>query len=139
MSEFLLCKGQISQLGILGVKIHKYPFSSFFNEICDYLWNGEIKSDIWTIDVEGYSEIDCCFTEAQEQIINGADYSETKIYLLITELLKCNIEIVFWYSEFFENIPYVNSKKDLFKRVYEGITDKNGMCEVYARYKARLN
>lgn len=40
-----------------------------------------------------------------------------------------------WYSDFYEDIPVALSEEQLFNEVFNGITDKSGMCEIYVRFK----
>lgn len=135
MSECILCKGMIPHK-IENVVIVSYPFCNFYNKVCNYFWNSDDKKDIWTIEIEGgHLDIDDYFTEAQVQIGFGLDFENSKIYKIIKEILKNNVEIIMWYSDFYEDIPVALSEEQLFNEVFNGITDKRGMCEVYVRFK----
>ncbi len=135
MSEYFLCKGEISQDKLKGVIIEYHPFEDFFNQICEYFWKNENKENIWTMDIDEDTAFDNALTEAQRQINDGVVFEETAIYESLKQLLDYDVEIVMWYDEFYDDIPVVYSEADFFKAVYDGITDKSGMCEVYVRYK----
>lgn len=135
MSQYILCKGKIPLEKLEGVIAYCYPFEEFYNEVCERFWTNETKKDRWTIEIDEYTDIDEYFTEAQRQINNGTKFFETKIYKVLKQLLNYNVEIVMWYSEFYDDIPNVCSEQELFENVFNGITDKSGMCEVYVRYK----
>jgi hypothetical protein len=132
MSECILCKGKVSLDKLGENKIYYYPFGDFCNdceEVCQFYWKGKNKDDIWTVEIDRY------LTEAQTQICDGAGYEKTKIYGILKQLLEHDLEIIMWYNDFYEDIPAVYSEQDFFKEVFNGITDENGLCEVYVRYK----
>jgi len=129
MSELILCKGKISLEKLGENKIVYYPFGDIREEVCLFYWKDKNKDDIWTVEIDHY------LTEAQVQIYDGVEYEKTKIYCIFKQLLEYDLEIIMWYSDFYDDIPIVYSEQNFLKEVLNGITDKSGMCEVYVRYK----
>lgn len=126
MSECLICKGK-KQINFKE-EIEIVELDPFLQKYASLIWND--CNDVWTIKI-AEKDIDFYLTKAQVEIQNGIAYEDTKFYLIIKELLKNDIKIAMWYSEFYENLPLCKDEVQVLELCYEGITDISGMCEVY--------
>lgn len=126
MSELIICKGK--RPNNLKEEIQIAELDPFLKKCATLIWND--TSDVWTIKITG-NDIDFYLTKAQVDIQNGVAYEDTKFYLIMKELLKNDIKIAMWYSDFYEDLPLCNDEIEVLKLCYEGIIDISGMCEVY--------
>ncbi|MBE5954583.1 MAG: hypothetical protein E7257_10615 [Lachnospiraceae bacterium] len=126
MSECLICKGKKLDNYKEGIVV--VELDSFLQKYASLIWND--SSDVWTIKIAG-KDIDFYLTKAQVDIQNGIAYEDTKFYLIMKELLKNDVKIAMWYSEFYEDLPLCKGEIEVLKMCYEGIVDISGMCEVY--------
>jgi hypothetical protein len=127
MSEYILCKGKVPVDELKQGMIYHYSLDNFCEKVCQLYWSNEKKEDIWTMEIDHY------LTDAQVQIYNGIKFENTEIYSVLTQLLQYNLEIIMWYSDFYNDIPIVYSEQEFFKKVFNGIIDISGMCEIYVR------
>lgn len=126
MSECLICKAKKPIDFKEGIEI--VELDSFLQKYASLIWND--SNDVWTIKI-AEKDIDFYLTKAQVEIQNGIAYEDTKFYLIMKELLKNDVEIAMWYSEFYEDLPLCKDEIQVLELCYEGITDISGMCEVY--------
>ncbi len=126
MSECLICKAKKPIDFKEGIEI--VELDSFLQKYASLIWND--SNDVWTIKI-AEKDIDFYLTKAQVEIQNGIAYEDTKFYLIMKELLKNDVKIAMWYSEFYEDLPLCKDEIQVLELCYEGITDISGMCEVY--------
>lgn len=126
MSECLICKAKKQIDFKEGIEI--VELDPFLQKYASLIWND--SNDVWTIKI-AEKDIDFYLTKAQVEIQNGTAYEDTKFYLIMKELLKNDVKIAMWYSEFYENLPLCKDEIQVLELCYEGITDISGMCEVY--------
>lgn len=126
MSECLICKAKKQIDFKEGIEI--VELDSFLQKYASLIWND--SNDVWTIKI-AEKDIDFYLTKAQVEIQNGIAYEDTKFYLIMKELLKNDVKIAMWYSEFYEDLPLCKDEIQVLELCYEGITDISGMCEVY--------
>ena len=125
-SECLICKAKKPIDFKEGIEI--VELDSFLQKYASLIWND--SNDVWTIKI-AEKDIDFYLTKAQVEIQNGIAYEDTKFYLIMKELLKNDVKIAMWYSEFYEDLPLCKDEIQVLELCYEGITDISGMCEVY--------
>lgn len=126
MSECLICKAKKPIDFKEGIEI--VELDSFLQKYASLIWND--SNDVWTIKI-AEKDIDFYLIKAQVEIQNGIAYEDTKFYLIMKELLKNDVKIAMWYSEFYEDLPLCKDEIQVLELCYEGITDISGMCEVY--------
>lgn len=126
MSECLICKGKKPNNLKEGIRVAE--LDSFLQKYATLIWND--SNNVWTIKIAG-KDIDFYLTKAQVDIQNGIAYEDTKFYSIMKELLKNDVKIAMWYSEFYEDLPLCKGEIEVLKTCYKGIVDISGMCEVY--------
>jgi len=90
------------------------------------------ESNLFEI-VDGCSDVDSMLTEAQMQLIDGLDFSRTKLARIVSRLADDASDMFFWYGNEGSDLVVTRSPENLLDQLE--IAARSSQCEAYVRYK----
>jgi hypothetical protein len=75
---------------------------------------------------------DALFIEAQELLVGGAKIEETRLGILIGEIMRLGGSLILWYGDDWADLPKASDSGQVLKKIEKQLLEGSG--EVYLRY-----
>jgi len=134
MSQFMFVVGKkVSLDDIWGIEcVPVQEADDFIRRVSQELVSESELQDCWFPQDSVEKCTDALFIKAQERLVEGAKLEETRLGVLVGEIIRLGGSLILWYGDDWADLPRRSDSEQVLKDIQEQLLEGSG--EVYLRY-----